>query len=48
MSPDAEHAEAERILSALRQAGFRKGKAAEALGMSRTTFWRKLKLHRLG
>ncbi len=45
---DKERREAERILEALRQAGFRKAKAAEALGMSRTTLWRKLKQYRIG
>jgi transcriptional regulator with PAS, ATPase and Fis domain len=44
----AERADAERLLAALREAGFRKGRAAEALGMSRATFWRKLKLYRVG
>ena len=43
-----EHAEAQAILDALRAAGFRKAKAAEALGMSRTTLWRKLKQYRIG
>ncbi|MFD1706178.1 sigma 54-interacting transcriptional regulator [Siminovitchia sediminis] len=35
--------EKERILAALEQHHFHKGKAASSLGMSRTTFWRKLK-----
>ena len=43
-----EQAEARAILEALRAAGFRKGLAAKALGMSRTTLWRKLKLYRIG
>ncbi len=44
----SEHAEAQAILDALQAAGFRKAKAAEALGMSRTTLWRKLKQYRIG
>jgi transcriptional regulator with PAS, ATPase and Fis domain len=43
-----ERAEAGAILAALQAAGFRKAKAAEALGMSRTTLWRKLKQYRIG
>ncbi len=35
--------EKERILKALEKHHFHKGKAASELGMSRTTFWRKLK-----
>jgi len=35
--------ERERIIDALRTAGGRKGAAAEALGMSRSTLWRKLR-----
>ena len=35
--------ERHRILSALRQAGGRKGEAAERLGMSRSTLWRKMR-----
>lgn len=37
--------ERERLLSALREAGGRKSEAAETLGMSRSTLWRKLKQH---
>ncbi len=44
----AERAEAQEILEAMRAAGFRKGVAAKALGMSRTTLWRKLKQYRIG
>ena len=43
-----EQEEARVILEAIRAAGYRKGKAAERLGMSRTTLWRKLKLYRIG
>lgn len=39
--------ERERILDALRAHGGRKGKAAEELGMSRSTLWRKLREHGL-
>jgi Response regulator containing CheY-like receiver, AAA-type ATPase, and DNA-binding domains len=46
-APQADYAELERgrMLKALLEAGGRKGKAAQALGLSRTTFWRKLKSH---
>ncbi|MCA9695084.1 MAG: helix-turn-helix domain-containing protein, partial [Myxococcales bacterium] len=40
--------EHQRILSALRQAGGHKGKAAELLGINRTTLWRKLREHKIG
>ncbi len=43
-----EQAEARAILAAMQAEGFRKGKAAERLGMSRTTLWRKLKQYRIG
>jgi PAS domain S-box-containing protein len=36
-----------RILSALERAQYRRGEAAELLGMSRTTLWRKMKEFRL-
>jgi two-component system, NtrC family, response regulator AtoC len=39
--------ERERIVDALRQARGRKGAAAELLGMSRSTLWRKLREHGL-
>lgn len=39
--------ERERIMDALRAHGGRKGKAAEELGMSRSTLWRKLREHGL-
>jgi transcriptional regulator with PAS, ATPase and Fis domain len=45
---NAEREEAGAILEAMRTAGFRKGRAAELLGMSRTTLWRKLKQYRIG
>ncbi|MBT8492346.1 MAG: sigma 54-interacting transcriptional regulator [Deltaproteobacteria bacterium] len=40
--------ERHRIEQALSKAGGRKGKAAELLGMSRSTLWRKLREYRLG
>ncbi len=48
-NPDAtlRELERERLLDALRRTGGRKGKAAEALGMSRSTLWRKLREHGL-
>ena len=39
--------ERERLLKALDEAGGRKGQAAEILGMSRSTLWRKLRFHRI-
>ncbi len=45
---ESERDEALKILESLRRNGFRKGKAAEDLGMSRTTLWRKLKQYRIG
>jgi transcriptional regulator with PAS, ATPase and Fis domain len=39
--------ERDRMLQALLDAGGRKGRAARAMGLSRTTFWRKLKRHGL-
>jgi transcriptional regulator with PAS, ATPase and Fis domain len=45
---EPERAEALLILEAMRAAGFRKGKAAGLLGISRTTLWRKLKQYRIG
>ncbi|MEZ4337716.1 MAG: sigma 54-interacting transcriptional regulator [Sandaracinaceae bacterium] len=45
--PDLRRLERERLLAALRQTRGKKGRAAELLGMSRTTFWRKLREHGL-
>ncbi|HEX9109771.1 MAG TPA: sigma 54-interacting transcriptional regulator, partial [Longimicrobiales bacterium] len=42
-----EAAEAARIRAALEQARWRRDDAAQALGMSRTTLWRKMKEYRL-
>jgi len=39
--------ERDRILSALQQAGGKKGRAAEILDMSRSTLWRKMREYRL-
>jgi transcriptional regulator of acetoin/glycerol metabolism len=39
--------ERERILRALRKAGGRKAVAAQMLGVSRSTLWRKLREYRL-
>ncbi len=39
--------EKQRIIDALRQARGRKGEAADLLGMSRSTLWRKLREHRM-
>ncbi|MGD8277608.1 MAG: helix-turn-helix domain-containing protein, partial [Gemmatimonadota bacterium] len=44
---DAETAEAATIVAALRQVRFRREAAAAALGMSRTTLWRKMKQYGL-
>ncbi len=43
----AEDLERERLLEALREAGGRRSVAAEILGLSRSTLWRKLKEHRI-
>ncbi len=43
----AHELERERLLEALRVAGGRKGEAADALGISRSTLWRKLREHRI-
>ena len=40
---DLEAVEREAVMSALRSHGFQKSRAARALGMSRTTLWRKLR-----
>lgn len=42
-----EEMERDQLVEALRRSGGRKGDAAEALGMSRTTLWRKLREHGL-
>ncbi|HEX8904564.1 MAG TPA: helix-turn-helix domain-containing protein, partial [Longimicrobiaceae bacterium] len=42
-----ESAEAARIRAALEQARYRRDEAAQLLGMSRTTLWRKIKTYRL-
>ena len=39
--------EVRRIRAALEQAHYRKGAAADLLGMSRTTLWRKMREHGL-
>ena len=44
---DPQATEKARIVEALRKTGGRKGKAAELLGMSRSTLWRKLREHRI-
>ncbi len=44
---EEERIERERILLALRQTGWRRARAAERLGISRTTLWRKMKTYRL-
>jgi PAS domain S-box-containing protein len=44
----AEQSEAERIQQVLAATHYRKSVAAEQLGMSRTTLWRKMKQYRLG
>jgi len=41
------HEERRRILAALERHGGRRGAAAAALGMSRTTLWRKLAVHHI-
>ena len=46
LSP-TEMSEAENILAELESARFHRGLAAERLGMSRTTLWRKMKQYRL-
>jgi transcriptional regulator with GAF, ATPase, and Fis domain len=46
LSP-TEAAEARRILATLEQTHFQRQQAAELLGMSRTTLWRKMKVYRL-
>jgi transcriptional regulator of acetoin/glycerol metabolism len=46
LSP-SERSEAERILRELEAARYHRGLAAERLGMSRTTLWRKMKQYRL-
>ena len=46
LSP-SETSEAERILEELEAARYHRGLAAERLGMSRTTLWRKMKQYRL-
>jgi len=46
LSP-TEMSEAERILAELEAARYHRGLAAERLGMSRTTLWRKMKQYRL-
>ncbi len=46
-SQEAPTSERDRLLEALKAAGGRKAEAAERLGMSRSTLWRKLKEHRL-
>lgn len=43
----AEDSEAQHILEALREAGFHRATAAEHLGMSRTTLWRKMNRYEL-
>ena len=45
--PTVEQIEQERIADALRQARGRKSEAAELLGMSRSTLWRKLREHKM-
>ncbi|MBW2258187.1 MAG: sigma 54-interacting transcriptional regulator [Deltaproteobacteria bacterium] len=48
IAPDPEEAlEAEQIRGALEQHHYHRGNAAAALGMSRTTLWRKMKEHRI-
>jgi sigma-54 dependent transcriptional regulator, acetoin dehydrogenase operon transcriptional activator AcoR len=42
-----EFAERETIIAALRQCGGRKGEAAAALGIGRTTLYRKIRIHRI-
>jgi transcriptional regulator of acetoin/glycerol metabolism len=39
--------ERKRILKALDEANGKKGEAADLLGMSRTTLWRKMKEHKI-
>ncbi|MGD8320189.1 MAG: sigma 54-interacting transcriptional regulator [Gemmatimonadota bacterium] len=45
--PTDEHPEVAQIREALARAHYRRGRAAEILGMSRTTLWRKMKEHGL-
>jgi two-component system response regulator AtoC len=44
---DPRAAERAKIIEALAKNGGKKGKAADALGMSRSTLWRKLREHRI-
>jgi two-component system response regulator AtoC len=44
---DPRAAERSKIVEALKQVGGRKGKAADLLGMSRSTLWRKLREYRI-
>jgi len=45
--PDLRDLERDRIVEALRETGGKKAAAARALGMSRSTLWRKMREHRL-
>ena len=47
ISPLKKHGDASTILNALRAHQYNKGKTAEALGISRTTLWEKMKRHSL-
>jgi transcriptional regulator of acetoin/glycerol metabolism len=42
-----ESAERETIIAALRQCGGKKSEAAAALGIGRTTLYRKIRIHRI-
>lgn len=44
---DEERVEARRIRQALQKTRYRRAQAAELLGISRTTLWRKMKLYRM-